>query len=138
MATEERSRQRFENFTRALALLREALAIPEDEVSNLEREGLVQRFHYTFELAWQVLADRLEREGVALDVATPRRAVREAFAAGLLADGQLWIDMIADRNRTVHTYDETRLEAVVANVRARYFAALGDYHARFAAEAVEA
>lgn len=124
MATEERSRQRFENFTRALALLREALAIPVDEVSDLEREGLVQRFHYTFELAWQVLADRLEREGVALDVATPRRAVREAFAAGLLDDGQLWFDMIADRNRTVHTYDETRLEVVVANVRARYFAAL--------------
>ena len=123
MATEERSRQRFENFTRALGRLREALAIPEDEISDMERESLVQRFHYTFELAWQVLADRLEREGVALDVATPRRAVREAFAAGLLADGQLWFDMIADRNRTVHTYDETRLEAVVANVRARYLAA---------------
>ena len=129
MATEERSRQRFENFTRALGLLREALAIPEDEMSDLEREGLVQRFHYTFELAWQVLADGLEREGVALDVATPRRAVREAFAAGLLDDGQLWFDMIADRNRTVHTYDETRLEAVVANVRARYLAAFEALHA---------
>lgn len=123
MATEERWRQRRESFARALDLLREALAIPGDELSDLEREGLVQRFHYTFELAWQVLADRLEREGVALDAATPRRAVREAFAAGLLDDGQLWFDMIADRNRTVHTYDETRLEAVVANVRARYFAA---------------
>lgn len=129
MATEERSRQRFENFTRALDRLREALAIPVDEISDMERESLVQRFHYTFELAWQVLADRLEREGVALDVVTPRRAVREAFAAGLLGDGQLWIDMIADRNRTVHTYDETRLEAVVANVRARYFAALEALHA---------
>lgn len=129
MATEERSRQRFENFTRALDRLREALAIPEGEMSDLEREGLVQRFHYTFELAWQVLADGLEREGIALDVATPRRAVREAFAAGLLDDGQLWFDMIADRNRTVHTYDETRLEAVVANVRARYLAAFEALHA---------
>lgn len=132
MATEERSRQRFENFTRALGLLREALAIPEGEVSDLEREGLVQRFHYTFELAWQVLADRLEHEGIALDMATPRRAVREAFAAGLLDDGQLWFDMIADRNRTVHTYDETRLEAVVANVRARYLAAFEALHAESA------
>ena len=132
MATEERSRQRFENFTRALDRLREALAIPEGEMSDLEREGLVQRFHYTFELAWQVLADRLEREGIALDVATPRRAVREAFAAGLLDDGQLWFDMIADRNRTVRTYDETRLEAVVANVRARYFAAFEALHAESA------
>lgn len=132
MATEERSRQRFENFTRALGRLREALAIPEGEMSDLEREGLVQRFHYTFELAWQVLADGLEREGVALDVATPRRAVREAFAAGLLDDGQLWFDMIADRNRTVHTYDETRLEAVVANVRARYLAAFEALHAESA------
>lgn len=129
MTTEERSRQRFENFTRALDLLREALAIPKDDLSDLEREGLVQRFHYTFELAWQVLADRLEREGVALDMATPRRVVREAFATGVLDDGQLWMDMIEDRNRTVHTYDETRLEAVVANVRARYFAAFEALHA---------
>lgn len=129
MTTEERSRQRFENFTRALDLLREALAIPMDELSDLEREGLVQRFHYTFELAWQVLADALEREGVVLDMATPRRAVREAFATGLLDDGQIWFDMIEDRNRTVHTYDETRLEAVVANVRARYFAAFEALHA---------
>ena len=132
MATEERSRQRFENFTRALDRLREALAIPEDEISDMERESLVQRFHYTFELAWQVLADALEREGVALDVATPRRAVREAFATGLLDDGQIWFDMIEDRNRTVHTYDETRLEAVVANVRARYFAAFKALHAESA------
>ena len=140
MATEERSRQRFENFTRALDRLREALAIPVDEISDMERESLVQRFHYTFELAWQVLADRLEREGVVLDVATPRRAVREAFAAGLLGDGQtpLWLDMIKDHNRIVYQYDEVRLEAVVANVRTRYLAALCDYHARFAAEAVEA
>ncbi len=129
MATEERSRQRRESFARALDRLREALAIPGDEISDMEREALVQRFHYTFDLAWQVLADDLEREGVALDVATPRRAVREAFAARLLTDGQLWLDMIADRNRTVHTYDETRLEAVVANVRARYLAALEALHA---------
>ena len=129
MATEERSRQRFENFTRALGRLREALAIPVDEISDMERESLVQRFHYTFELAWQVLADALEREGVTLDVASPRRAVREAFAAGLLDDGQIWFDMIEDRNRTVHQYDETRLEAVVANVRARYFAAFEALHA---------
>lgn len=132
MTTEERSRQRFENFTRALGLLREALTFPVAELSDLEREGLVQRFHYTFELAWQVLADRLEHEGVALDVATPRSTVRAAFAAGLLADGELWIDMINDRNRTVHTYDETRLEAVVANVRARYFAAFEALHAESA------
>ena len=132
MTTEERSRQRFENFTRALDRLREALAIPEAEISDLEREGLVQRFHYTFELAWQVLADALEREGVVLDVASPRRAVREAFAVGLLDDGQLWMDMINDRNRTVHQYDETRLEAVVANVRSRYFAAFEALHAESA------
>lgn len=129
MTTEERSRQRFENFTRALDRLREALAIPVDEISDMERESLVQRFHYTFELAWKVLADALEREGVTLDVASPRRAVREAFATGLLDDGQLWMDMIEDRNRTVHQYDETLLEAVVANVRARYLAAFEALHA---------
>lgn len=134
MATEERWRQRFENYTRALGLLREALAIPEDEISDLEREGLVRRFRYTFDLAWQVLVDMLEREAVTLDVATPQRAVLMAYEKRLLDEAQtpLWLDMIKDHNRIVHQYDEVRLEAVVANVRARYLAAFEALHAESA------
>ena len=131
MTTEERSRQRFENFTRALDRLREALAIPEDELSDLEREGLVRRFRYTFDLAWPVLEDALERKGVTLEVATPQRAVLTAFDKGLLDDAQtpLWLDMVKDHIRIVHQYDEVRPEAVVANVRARYLAAFKALHA---------
>ena len=105
MTQEDRWRQRFESFSRALALLREALSLPESDLSDLEREGLVQRFHYTYECAWRVIKDRLDHEGIVLENATPRRVVREAFAAGLLKDGETWMDMIGDRNLTAHTYD---------------------------------
>ena len=123
MTQEDRWRQRFESFSRALALLREALSLPESDLSDLEREGLVQRFHYTYELAWRVIKDRLDHEGIVLENETPRRVVREAFAAGLLKDGETWMDMIGDRNLTVHTYAAARFEAVVAKVRSHYISA---------------
>ena len=129
MTTEERSRQHFEDFTRAIDRLREALAIPEDELSGLDIRDIFQCFHYTLDLAWRVLTDALEREGVMLDWATLGHTVIEAFKAEQLDDCDIWFNMIADHNRIVHQHDETRLEAVVANVRARYLAAFEALHA---------
>ncbi len=45
-----RRRQRFESYRRALTLLREAVfALCAGQPSMLEREGLIQRFEYTWE-----------------------------------------------------------------------------------------
>ncbi len=133
MTQEQRWRRRFQNFSRALTLLREALAIPANQLNDLEREGLAQRFHYTYELAWRTLYDRLAHDGIMLETVTPRSVIREAFAARLIEDGEVWIDMIGDRNLTVHTYDAARFETVVANVRARHIAAFEALHERLGA-----
>jgi nucleotidyltransferase substrate binding protein (TIGR01987 family) len=120
-----RWKQRFENFERAFILLRSALEdrTPE-QFSDLELEGLIQRFEYTFELAWKTLKDRLEQAGVVLPQITPAAVIKAAFAAKLIEDGQTWIDMLKHRNLMSHTYDFVKFQQAVAAIRARYLAAL--------------
>ena len=111
---------RYRNFTDALTLLREAAGREPESLNDLEREGMIQRFKYTFELAWKTLKDRLEHEGIELATVTARTVIREAFAAGMIDDGQGWMDMLKDRNAMTHEYDQAAFEAVAADVHQRY------------------
>lgn len=134
MTEEVRWHYRFRNFSRAYTLLSEALDQEVAELNELEREGAIQRFEYTFQLAWLTLKDRLEYGGILLDDVTPRNVIRSAFAAKLIDDAEVWIDMLVDRNLVSHTYDFARFEAVLGNVRNRYLAVLGDLYERFGLE----
>src|SRR5688500_3212577 len=105
-----RWRQRLQNYSRALSLLRSALQNGPAALNDLEKEGAVQRFEYTVELAWKSLKDYLEFSGVQLDSITPKSVIKAGFAARLVSDGQLWIDMIDHRNLLSHKYDPTLLD----------------------------
>ena len=111
---------RFDNFSRALALLREAAEDDPSRLSDLEREGLVQRFEYTFELAWKTLKDRLEHDGLRLPTVTPRNVIRAAFTARKIEAADDWIDMLTDRNRMSREYDSVVFEEVANSVHVRY------------------
>jgi nucleotidyltransferase substrate binding protein (TIGR01987 family) len=117
--------QRLHNFERALGLLAEALKNGPAPLNQLEKEGVVQRFEYTLELAWKTLKDYLEESGLVLTAVTPRQVIKDAFAAKILADGQTWIDMIDHRNLLSHTYDPVNFEEAVDAIHDRYLAALG-------------
>lgn len=119
-----RWRQRFENFERAFRLLQEAFEKDPSQMSDLEKEGVVQRFEYTFELAWKTLKDYLVYHGVTFDQITPRSVIKQAFAAGIIADGQTWIDMLEQRNLMSHTYDNAIFETVFRNISDRYVVAI--------------
>ena len=134
---EIRWRCRFANFSRAFSLLREALEDGADELSDLEREGVIQRFEYTFELAWNTLKDRMEHDGLILPSVTPRAAIRQAFQAKLIEDGDVWIDMLNDRNLMSRNYDFAAFRRVSANIERRYLPILGDMYAKFLAETVD-
>lgn len=118
-----RWQQRFENFDRALSLLKDALSRGPTVLNQLEKEGTIQRFEYTLELAWKTIKDYLEESGVVLSAVTPRQVIKDAFAARLIADGQTWIDMIDHRNLLSHTYDPTNFEEAVDAIHGRYLAA---------------
>ena len=126
-----RWQQRFENFDRAVALLREPIERGVTLLSNLEKEGTIQRFEVTVELAWKILHDYLTSEGRVVQSVTPRNVFKEAFATGIVRDGQVWIDMLNHRNLLSHTYDASVFDQAVLELRDRYFPAIKELHAWF-------
>ncbi len=127
MMRETRWEQRLENFEKAAGLLSEAVSDRSiDTLSALEQEGVVQRFEYTFELAWKSVKDYLEHQGLDLGERSPRAVIKAAFSAGVLKDGQAWIDMLSHRNLMSHTYDQARFAEAVLAIKDRYVAQLGE------------
>lgn len=137
MNSDTRWKQRFQNFDRALVLLREALERGPGVLSNLEKEGVIQRFEYTFELAWKTIKDFLEEGGLIISPLTPRQVLKDAYVAKVLADGQGWIDMLDHRNLLSHTYDFAVFEKAVDAIAARYLPALEDLHEFLVVEALK-
>jgi nucleotidyltransferase substrate binding protein (TIGR01987 family) len=132
-----RWKQRFQNFDRAFVLLRDALAGQPEELSPLEKEGVIQRFEYTFELAWKTLKDYLEEGGLVIAPVTPRQVLKEAFAAKVIQQGSVWIAMLDHRNLLSHTYDLAVFEAAVTQIAGNYLPALGELHSHLAARLKE-
>lgn len=129
-----RWQQRFDNFKRAFLLLREAMESDRDKMSQLEKEGIIQRFEYTFELAWNVLKDRMEYDGISLDRISPKNVIRQAYASRYIADAEPWLKMIGDRNLMSHTYDFAKFEAVIERIDALYLPILNDLYMQLLSE----
>jgi nucleotidyltransferase substrate binding protein (TIGR01987 family) len=123
-----RWKQRFSNFSRALSLLREAMEEDLPSLKQLEKEGIIQRFEYTFELAWKVLKDKMEFDGIVLDQISPKAVVRQAFAAKYINDPETWLRMIGDRNLISHTYDFVKFEAVIQSIADAYLPMLDEWY----------
>ncbi|EAX48919.1 nucleotidyltransferase substrate binding protein, HI0074 family [Thermosinus carboxydivorans Nor1] len=114
----ERLSERAKEYQKAVRRLQEALA--EDLSNILVYDGVIQRFEFTYELAWKLIKAYLEYEGIA-DVKSPRAAFKEAFTAGLIDNGEIWLEMIDDRNLTAHTYNEENAKQIYAKVKEKYF-----------------
>jgi len=123
-----RWQQRFSNFQRAFLLLREAIESDLSSFSQLEKEGIIQRFEYTFELAWKVLKDKMEFDGIILDQISPKSVVRQAFQSKYINDADTWLKMIGDRNLMSHTYDFSKFEQVIQSIKTHYLPLLDDWY----------
>lgn len=134
MSTQDiRWKQRFSNYTKALLKLEQAVVkvkedyaldengkIDEDDfLDDIIKEGVIQRFEYTHELAWNVIKDFLENAGNT-NIFGSRDATREAFAAGLIKNGDVWMDMIKSRNKTSHTYNEETADEIFLKIVNEY------------------
>ncbi len=121
-----RWKQRFQNFEKAFNQLNTAVAQLET-LSALEKEGMIQRFEYTFELAWKTLKDYLDQKNV--DAKFPREVIKQAFKYEIIDDGALWIEMLEQRNLMAHTYEEQIFQNTVNKISEEYFAAISQvYH----------
>lgn len=110
--------QQYKNFTRALSRLEEVLQLPKEDEVVLD--ATIQRFEFTYELAWKLMKMYLEDQGI-LDVCyTPKMTVKEAFKREVIKEGQGWIDMIGDRNRTSHIYNQSMVKRIYDNIQGQY------------------
>ncbi len=115
-----RWRQRLSNYRRALAQLSAAVDLAETRaLSELERQGLIQAFKFTHELAWNIIKDYFADQGNTA-ITGARDAVREAFNKGLVEDGEGWMEMIQSRNQTAHTYNERVAAEIATRITSRY------------------
>ncbi len=129
MSQDIRWQQRFANYRKALAQLTAATELAAQRpLSDLEKQGLIQAFEYTHELAWNCLKDFLTHRGQQ-NIYGSRDATRKAFELGLIGEGAVWMDMIASRNRTSHTYNQATADAIASAITQQYqpqFLALAD------------
>ncbi len=110
-----RWKQRFENFERAFNKLKKAVnAYKQDYDDELIQMAVIQAFEFTFELGWNTLKDYLECNGIVVQFA--REAIKEGFQANIIVNGEVWIDMIDDRNLTSHTYNEEKAKKVINHI----------------------
>ena len=100
--------QKIDNYINALAQLEQAVAIyQKSQQDALYRDGLIQRFEFTVELAWKSIKEYLEDQGsIISSISSPRAILKEAFAAGVIHDGESWNKILTARNITSHVYDE--------------------------------
>ena len=123
MGSDIRWRQRFDNYQRALQTLSRAVALSaERPLSELEQQGLIQVFEFTHELAWNMLKDFLEAQGIAGLIGS-RDAIRTAFKNGLLQEGETWMEMIKARNLSSHTYQLELANRLAAEILQRFYPA---------------
>ena len=117
--------QRFSNYRKALAKLGKAVDIVswemdmDSDIDELLEEGLIQRYEYTHELAWKVMKDYAEYQGIT-GISGSRDAIRQTLRFGLIDDDN-WMNSIEDRNLTSHQYDEDTAHSVVRNIIEIYY-----------------
>ena len=124
--------QKIEHYKSALAQLNKAVdawnAAPTDA---LYRDGLIQRFEFTFELAWKSLKEYLEDQGLMMNIASPRGVLKEAFAAGVIHDEAAWNAALKARNMTSHVYDEATADEIAHRICSEFlapFTALAEFY----------
>ncbi|HNR35375.1 MAG TPA: nucleotidyltransferase substrate binding protein [Candidatus Hydrogenedentes bacterium] len=112
--------QRYNHLGQAYGQLHNAVELAgQRALSDLEEQGMIQAFEYTHELAWNVMKDFLEDQGLR-DLYGSKDTTREAFKRGLIENGEIWMDMIKSRNLSSHTYNRDVARMIVRAIREHY------------------
>ena len=116
------NQQKFENFSNAINRLGEAVNhFKKDTNNSIYRDALIQRFEFSFELAWKCLAEYLFDQGINLESKTPRTVLKEAFEARIISDENLWLEILQSRNLMSHTYNEHDATEIAKKITKNYY-----------------
>lgn len=105
----------FEKFLKALKKLNEGIKKAKDQLDN---DGVIQRFEFTFELTWKTLRLYLLAEGI--NTNSPKEALKSAYRLGLLEDEDIFLDMLTDRNQAAHIYSEDFSKKTISRIKKNY------------------
>lgn len=116
---------------KSLATLEEgARQMRAGELNQIGKDGLIHRFEITFELAWKTMGDRLRGVGHKVKM-SPAHVIREAFAADLIENADVWMQAMDARNNTSHMYDNERAALIAEQVVANYLPAFRSFAAQW-------
>lgn len=140
MIEDIRWKKRFSNYNKAMTKLASNISYVKENIfkndnfskeenpalNDIVKQGLIQSFEYTHELAWNVMKDFLEYQGYS-NIRGSRDTTREAFHIELIKDGDIWMDMISSRNKTSHTYNEETANEIFTKIINKYYPAFGEF-----------
>lgn len=113
-----RWQQRFNNFNKAFNQLERFIEVT--SLNEMEKQGLIKTFEYTYELSWKTLQDLLKEKGY-IGIVGPRPVIEQCFQDGYISEGNGWMRMHKSRNLTSHTYDEQTAEEIIESIREEYY-----------------
>ena len=119
-----RYKERLEDFEKALKKLKQAFL---EDPTELVIDGTLQRYEFTFELAWKTIKDYLEYNGIVSNIASPRNVIQQAYQSKIIKNGDIWIQMMLDRNLLSHLYDEQKSREIYENIKKKYLKQFDDF-----------
>lgn len=122
-----RWQQRLINFNKAFNQLEKFIQV--EILNEMEEQGLIKSFEYTYELAWKTLQDLLKDKGY-IDINGPKPVIQQSFQDGYITEGKGWMRMHNSRNLTSHTYDQTTAKEVIESIRNEYYFLLNSLQER--------
>lgn len=115
----DRYQTKYENYAHAVARLREGIAAYQNDPQKIIRDGVIQRFEFTCELAWKTTREFLLEQNFT-ELNSPKSTMRQAFAYGLIDDETAWIELLNARNQTSHIYDDTTAQQISDRIAGQY------------------
>ncbi|HWQ65569.1 MAG TPA: nucleotidyltransferase substrate binding protein [Methanospirillum sp.] len=116
--------QRLSNYRKALTILHEGVDLYSSRLlSNMEKQGLIKSFEFTYELSWNLMRDYSLYQGYQ-EIRGSRDAIRQAISMDLISDGEIWMEMLESRNITAHTYNEKTADDILEKIVTKYYPAL--------------
>lgn len=91
-------------------------------INPVALDGVIQRFEFTFEIAWKLMREVLLFRGK--EVSSPRMAIKEGFKEKFFEDGDGWIKMLEDRNLTSHTYKQDLAKEIYGRIKNQHYVLL--------------
>ena len=113
--------ERLSIFKNAIARMAEVIELSKQRTLNqFEHDSLIKRFEFTYEMAWKLMMS-FEKENGVTELLGSKDVVRMAFGMSLIDNGEAWLEMIDDRNKTSHLYDEEMAADVMDEIINTYY-----------------